>query len=95
LTAVLKRNDSHLFLNIVKLVRANLIAMAANISFRMYNSFVTQTKFLEGNDCLQFPQVTGGKLSAPANSSSEASIVRGRREMFKLRKVSFYPVSNK
>ena len=53
-----------------------------------------QAKISTGNDCLRFPQVTGGNLPAPAGKLREAFIVPVRSAFFKPRDVSFYPVSN-
>ena len=38
-----------------------------------------QAKISAGNDCLRFPRVTGGNLSAPAGNSHEVFIVRVSR----------------
>ena len=78
----------------VKLARANLPAMAAGILFRRWNYPQMQAKISAGNDCLRFPQVTGGNLPAPAGNLREAIIVRVRVDFLKPRDVSFYPVPN-
>ena len=56
-----------------------------------------QAKFSTGNDCLRFPQVTGGNFPAPAGNFGEAFIVLVRSAFFegkRERHVSFYPVPN-
>ena len=82
-----------LFIYTVKLARAKLPAMAAGILFRMQNYPRMQTKVSAVNDCLRFPQVTGGNLPAPVSNLDEAFIVRVRADFLKPRDVFFYPVS--
>ena len=53
-----------------------------------------QAKFSATNDCLHFPQVTSGKIHAPAGNLDEASIVRVTVDSFNPRDISFYPVLN-
>ena len=47
-----------------------------------------------GNDCLRFPQVTGGNLPAPTGNLHEAFIIRVRADFIKPRDVSFHPEIN-
>ena len=53
-----------------------------------------QAKIPTGNDCLRFPQVTGGILPALAGNSHEVFIVRVRVEFIKPMDVCFCPVPN-
>ena len=56
-----------------------------------------QPKITGGNDCLRFPQVTGGNFPAPAGKLGEAFIVPVRSAFFKKKgekDVSFYPGPN-
>ena len=73
----------------VKVARAKLPAMAAGILLHRQNYPRMQAKISAGNDCLQFPQVTGGNLPAPAGNLGEAFIVRVRPDFLKPRDVSF------
>ena len=68
--------------------------MAAGILFRRLNYPRMQAKISASNDCLRFPQVTGGLLPAPAGNLREYVIVRVRADFLKPRDVSFYPVPN-
>ena len=78
----------------VKLVRAKLPAMAAGIQYCRQNYVRMQAKISAGNDCLRFPQVTGGNLPALAGNLGETFIVRVRAVILKSRDASFCPVPN-
>ena len=47
-----------------------------------------------GDDCLWFPQVTGGIIPAPAANFRESLLVRLRADFVKLRDVFFNPIPN-
>ena len=66
----------------VQLARAKLPAMAAGKLFRRRNYLRMQAKTSACNDCLRFPQVTGGDLPAPAGNLREAFIVSVRADFF-------------
>ena len=53
-----------------------------------------QATFFTGEDCLQFLQVIGGILPAPAGDLRETSFVRATVEFFKTRDLYFYPIPN-
>ena len=74
--------------------KTKLPATAAGKVFRKQNYLRMQAKISAGNDCLRFPRVTGGNLTAPAGNLRETFIVRVRADFFEPRDVSFYPVPN-
>ena len=59
------------------MARAKLSAMAAGILFCRKIYPWMESKISAGTNCLQFPQVTGGNLPAPAGNLGESFIVRG------------------
>ena len=67
----------------VKLARAKILATAPRIMFRRQKEPRIRAKISAGNDCLRFPQVTGGKLAAPAGTLGETFIVRVRADFSK------------
>ena len=84
----------HLVRYTVKLARANLLAMAAGKVFRWWNYLRMRAKISAGNDCLRFPQVTGGNLTAPEGYLHEAFIVRVTADFIESKNAFFYPVPN-
>ena len=66
----------------VKLVRSKIHAITAAKVLSRWNALQMKARFPSSKDCLRFPQVTGGKLVAPAGKLREAYILHTRAEKY-------------